>query len=70
MTPGGVLTWYCVNPAHQIQKKTLRVDLTMAQVEGNPALPDLNALNDAEKRHLLHVMKRAKDVEVIEGTNH
>ena len=39
----------------------------MAKVEGNPALPDINGLNEAEKRHLLHVMKRAKDVEVIEG---
>ena len=39
----------------------------MAKVEGNPALPDINALNDAEKKHLLHVMKRAKDFEVIEG---
>ena len=39
----------------------------MAKVEGNPALPDINALNEAEKRHLLHVMKRAKDFEVIEG---
>ena len=39
----------------------------MATVEGNPALPDINDLNEAEKRHLLHVIKRAKDFEVIEG---